>query len=112
MWFVRVLFWAMALLSLACGDADLSSPVPWSDCRGDGVGCTDGFRCQLNDNQRYECLPDPAQADAAPAPDAMGDAAIIDATAVDATVVDAAAAPRCDDGVTVGVSESLQVCNF
>ena len=72
------------------------------------VGCTDEFRCQLNDFDNYECLPDQtsvdisivpdAEVDAAEVPDAKvdaaeaQDAAIVDAMPVDATSIDAAPA--------------------
>ena len=64
----RALCWAIACLCFACGDADIGAPGPSTDCRANGVGCTEGFRRQLNDNARHECLPDATQPDATMVP--------------------------------------------
>ena len=87
MWIQHLLYVCVFFLCFACGNTDLDAPGPSEYCRSHSDECLDGLRCQLNDDEEYQCLPDPSHAEGSFIPDAM---------------VDATPASDCDDGTQNG----------
>ena len=96
----------VTLLGLLSGCGNDGVPVPGRDCSADGIGCSPGFSCVLQDNGTHTCIADEPEADATVTmPDAtvtMPDAATPtpDAMVVtpDATVEPDAELPADGDG--------------
>ena len=105
------------LVAYGCNESAVGGAGDRRDCRNDGIGCTAGFACQLNEQDRYECLPAVSEPDSNVTRSDMG---MVDATsapdrgtsetdsAVDATVsADGTVAPDCLDGVLNGTETDV-----
>ena len=78
------------------------------DCRNDGIGCTAGFTCRVDQDARFQCLPNARTMDFG-ADSALADSGDTDAGKAEAGTYDTQPPAVCDDGITNG-TETDQDC--